>query len=114
MAVMLNTFLRTDSHDSNETISITRQTHTTKSDGGEVKIGVSASGPGTLTYTWKKDGEVITSEKYPNCTGYDTDTLSISPFSSLYEGGYSCVVSVQGGPSVESEVTNLKESGGKH
>ena len=68
---------------------------------------MSASGPGTLLYTWKKDGEVITAERYPNCKGFDTDTLSISPFSSLYEGNYSCVITTQGGQSVESEVTKL-------
>ena len=88
-------------------INITKQTHTLRSDDGTARISVSASGPGTLSYTWKKDGKAITAKRYPNCKGVDTDTLSISPFSSLYEGSYSCVITTEGGQSVESEVTKL-------
>jgi hypothetical protein len=58
-----------------------------------VKLAVSVKGPNLVTYQWCKDGEVITTEDYPNCTGISSPTLEISPFVPEYEGSYKCVVS---------------------
>ena len=69
---------------------------------------MSASGPGTLSYAWKKDGDIITSENYPHCSGFDSDTLTISPLTILDEGNYSCVISNEEGLSIESELTTVK------
>ena len=69
---------------------------------------MSASGPGTLCYAWKKDGAIITSEDYPQCSGFDSDSLTISPFTVLDEGNYSCVISNEEGLSIESEVIAVK------
>ena len=55
-------------------------------------FSVSATGSGSLSYQWVKDGEAITSDKYPNCTGVDTPELRISSFSSEYIGIYKCQV----------------------
>lgn len=84
-----------------------------KSENNSVTISIEAIGPGELSYTWKKDGAVITSTKYPDCTGLDTDTLTISPLAALYEGDYVCMISNQDGVSVESEVTTVTVRGNK-
>ena len=97
----------TDEHDFSSPINITRQTRAVCSNSNGATITVSASGPGSLSYAWKKDGDFITSAEYPNCTGCDSDTLTISPFTILYEGNYSCVISNQEGLSVESELTTI-------
>lgn len=103
----------TDAPDfSGDDIKITRQTQTVKFDRNGATVTVSAAGPGTLSYTWLKDGKVITSAKYPNCTGADTDTLTISPFTPEYEGNYNCRIGNQDGLSIESEVTTVKMFGG--
>ena len=54
-----------------------------------------------------KDGEAITATKYPYCSGIDTDTLTISPLTSAYEGKYHCVIRNEDGLSIESEVTTI-------
>ena len=61
--------------------------------GDEVKLSVSVKGSDLVTYQWWKDGKVITTEDYPNCTGIDSPTLEISSFIPEYEGSYKCIVS---------------------
>ena len=82
-----------------------------KCENNSVIISIEAIGPGELSYTWKKDGTVITSSKYPDCTGFDTDTLTISPLTALYEGDYICMISNQDGVSIESDVTIVTVEG---
>ena len=97
-----------DEEDFQDAISITRQTQAICNDSNGATITVSASGPGTISYAWKKDGDIITSEKYPQCSGFDSDTLTISPFTVLDEGNYSCVISNEEGLSTESELIAVK------
>ena len=61
--------------------------------GDLVTLSMSVTGPGTLSYQWVKDGEAITSDKYPNCTGVSTPELQVSSFSSKHVGNYKCQVS---------------------
>lgn len=77
-------------------------------DGNNVKLTVSVTGFGTLSYQWMKDGEDVTSVKYPKCTGSDTANLSINSFSSEYEGNYSCRVTDEAGQSIESDSIKVK------
>ena len=67
-----------------------------------VKLTVGATGLGTLSYQWMKDGEDIDTTRYPNCSGVDTAILTIAPFSSEYEGYYSCLVKDQAGECAQS------------
>ena len=97
-----------DEEDFPKAINITRQTQAICNSSNGTTINVSASGPGTLSYAWKKDGDIITSENYPHCSGFDSDTLTISPFTILDEGNYSCVISNEEGLSIESELTTVK------
>ena len=53
-------------------------------------MSVSATGPGTLSYQWMKDGNAIDDEGY---TGATTADLQTSSFSSEHVGGYKCRVS---------------------
>lgn len=98
----------TDEEDSSNAINITRQTQAICSTSNGATITVSASGPDTLSYAWKKDGDIISTENYPHCSGFDSDTLTISPFTILDEGNYSCVISNEEGLSIESELTTVK------
>lgn len=77
-------------------------------DGNNVTLTVEALGLGTLSYQWKKDGEDIDEIQYPNCSGVETATLNISPFSSEYEGNYSCLVKDEAGQDIESNPINVK------
>ena len=61
--------------------------------GDKAKLTVYAKGPDLISYQWWKDGKIITTEDYPNCTGIDSPTLEISPFIPEYEGSYKCMVS---------------------
>ena len=67
-----------------------------------------AIGPSILSYAWKKDGEVITCAMFPNCTGLDTNTLTISSITPLYEGDYVCSITNEDGLSVESEAVKVR------
>lgn len=69
---------------------------------------VSAVGPGALSYQWKKDGECITDDVYPNCTGALTSNLHIKSFSSVHVGSYSCRVSNEYDDIVDSSGAELK------
>ena len=69
--------------------------------GDKVKLMVSAKGPDLLKYQWWKDGKVVTTEDYPNCTGINSSMLEINPFLPEYVGSYKCVV---GHESMDKEV----------
>ena len=69
--------------------------------GDEVKLTICAKDPDFITYQWWKDGKVITTEDYPNCTGINSSTLQISPFIPEYVGSYKCVI---GHKSADKEV----------
>ena len=59
----------------------------------EVILTVSATGPGTISYQWMKDGEEITSNNVPNCSGFNTSHLHFNYFSPEHDGKYMCIVS---------------------
>ena len=50
---------------------------------------MSAVGCGPLSYEWKKDGEAIT---HPECTGTNSNKLTVSCFTRMHQGNYVCVV----------------------
>ena len=68
---------------------------------------ISATGPGTLSYYWMKDGETIADSHPLNFLGFNTSTLSITSFSPENEGSYTCVVKNEF-DSLESNAANLK------
>ena len=55
-----------------------------------------ASGPGTISYQWIKDGEPVIDETF-NCTGIDIDSFHINYFMPQYTGRYSCIVRNENG-----------------
>ena len=69
-----------------------------------VSLTVSAIGPETITYQWKRGGAVIDDE---DCTGVDEATLTIKSFSLKHEGRYSCEVKYDG-KVIESDPAKLK------
>lgn len=75
--------------------------------GQEVTVVISATGPGTLSYNWMKDGEAITDDHPLNFLGFNTSTLGIASFSQENEGSYMCVVKNEF-DSLESNAANLK------
>lgn len=81
---------------------------TWSADGNCVKLTVNATGLGTLSYQWLKDGSNIDTTEYPNCSGINSSTLTITPFSSEYEGSYSCLVEDQTGRNVNSDPVEVK------
>ena len=89
-------------------VKIKEEPQTWSSDGKCVKLTVTATGLGTLSYQWLKDGDDIDGVKYPNCSGIDTATLTITPFTSEYEGNYSCLVKDQTGQDVNSDPIQVK------
>ena len=93
---------------STEGIDVTEQEQKWNSDGKEVKLMVNASGLGNLSYQWMKDGEDIDQVKYPNCSGIDTATLTIAPFTPEYEGDYSCLIKDESGQNIESGPFKVK------
>ena len=58
----------------------------------EVILSVSAVGYGPMSYEWTKDGESISHSASAELTGINTDTLTISSFSSGHRGKYTCTV----------------------
>ena len=89
-------------------MQIKEQPQTWDTDSNNVMLTVDALGLGTLSYQWKKDGEHIDEAEYPNCSGVETATLTITPFSSEYEGNYSCLVKDEAGQDIESNPINVK------
>lgn len=77
-----------------------------KVSGDEVRLVISASGPSPLTHQWWKDGEPITANNYPNCSGIDSPILDIKPFLPENVGSYKCIVS-HAGNTVESRSAQL-------
>ena len=69
----------------------------------DVVLSVSAVGYGPISYEWKKDGKDI---PHFECTGTDTDTLSIKRFSSRHQGSYGCMIKDHHS-SVNTEPANL-------
>ena len=69
---------------------------------------VTASGPGTLSYQWIKDGDDITDTTLPDTTGTNTPTLQINCLSPKHDGKYMCVISYGEECMLESEVATLK------
>ena len=68
-----------------------------------VVLSVSAVGYETLCYEWKKDGDDI---NYSECTGTETNMLTIINFSHKHQGTYICVVD-DGQKFAKSEPVNL-------
>ena len=91
-----------------EGMQIEEQPQTWDDDKENVRLTVDATGLGTLSYKWLKDGEDINTIEYPNCCGIDTPTLTITPFTSEYEGNYSCLVKDQAGQNIESNPITVK------
>ena len=91
-----------------EGMQINEQPQTWDADKNEVRLTVDATGLGTLSYKWLKDREDIDETLYPNCSGVDTAALTITPFSSEYEGSYSCLVKDEAGQEIESNPIDIK------
>ena len=72
----------------------------------QVTLSVSAVGPETLLYKWKKDGVDINDEDY---TGINESSLSIRSFSLKHKGMYSCRVK-HNEKSAESDPAELELS----
>ncbi len=72
----------------------------------QVSLTVSAIGPGTLAYQWKRDGANIDDK---DCTGVDEATLTIRSFSPKHRGHYSCDVNLNGN-SIDSDPAKLELS----
>ena len=53
-------------------------------------LSVSATGPGTLSYKWMKDGKTLADD---NITGVGDPILHINNFSQEHDGEYTCVIS---------------------
>lgn len=75
--------------------------------GNEVTFFATATGLGSLSYQWIKDGEVITDDILPHCTGSNTTTLHVSCLSAQHDGYYSCIVS-NGDHQLESNPAQLQ------
>ena len=64
---------------------------------------MSAVGHGPLSYEWQKDEKNIT---HPECTGSNTANLTITFFTSMHQGHYSCIIK-DNHKSLKSEPSNL-------
>jgi hypothetical protein len=72
--------------------------------GGTGQFSVTATGQGTLTYQWYKDGGIMNNGG--NISGATTATVQISNVQASDEGDYHCVVSSEGG-STPSDTASL-------
>ena len=63
--------------------------------GGPATFSIAASGAGTLTYQWKKDGANLINGG--NISGADTAVLTVNPAGTPDAGNYSCEVSADCG-----------------
>ena len=91
-----------------EGMQIKEQPQAWDNDKNNVRLAVDATGLGTLSYKWLKDREDIDETLYPNCSGVDSAELTITPFSSEYEGSYSCLVKDEAGQEIESNPVDIK------
>ena len=75
-----------------------------------MSLSVSAIGPETIVYKWKKDGaDIIQSDRY--CTGVNEPTLTISSFKIEDMGSYTCEIKTNNDAvSVESNPAQLELS----
>lgn len=92
------------------TVTITQQpTSQSVALGATAMLTVSASGGGTLTYQWQKDGNNLTDGGH--YSGATTATLTVSSFAAGDAGSYRCVVTSVGCGSATSDsavlATNL-------
>ena len=65
--------------------------------GSTVKFTITATGGGTLTYKWQRDGADLDS-LLQGVSGETTDTLQIDNVKKKHEGTYTCIVSNAAGP----------------
>ena len=65
--------------------------------GSTVKFTVTATGGGTLTYHWQRDGADL-DPPLEGVSGETTDTLQIDNVKKKHEGTYTCIVSNAAGP----------------
>jgi hypothetical protein len=56
-------------------------------------LTVRASGPGSLSYQWMKNGIPLTDDTLPNCTGAASDSLRFTVLLPEHSGRYKCRVS---------------------
>ena len=72
--------------------------------GDKITLEITASGNGTLSYQWKKDGVDVTTDDFEGAT---SPKLHITAVDIRHEGLYTCVVSNKAGPMVseQTEVT---------
>ena len=71
--------------------------------GDKITLEITASGNGTLSYQWKKDGVDVTTDDFEGAT---SPKLHITAVDIQHEGLYTCVVSNEAGH-VESEQTEV-------
>lgn len=71
-----------------------------------LSLSVSATGDGTMSHHWIKDGVAFFDEMLPKCSGVNTPTLHITSFTDYHTGVYKCVVANPAG-SVESKSVKL-------
>jgi hypothetical protein len=71
--------------------------------GAEISFTVSATGPGTLAYQWRKNGVNLTES--PRVIGTTTATLTLSPVASGDDGDYDVVVTSACGSAISSAAT---------
>ena len=70
-------------------------------------LTVRASGSGTITYKWMKDGEFFSENNLSDCIGATSDTLQFLSLTSEHSGTYACRVCNENA-SVESKTAVLK------
>ena len=68
--------------------------------GSTVKFIVIATGGGTLTYKWQRDGADL--DPLPGVSGETTDTLQIDNVKKKHEGTYTCIVSNAAGSTLSN------------
>ena len=70
-------------------------------------LTVRASGSGSLSYQWIKNGVPITDDALPNCTGASSNSLRFTILLPEHSGSYKCRVS-NNKDSVESKEAELE------
>lgn len=72
-----------------------------------MRLSVTATGAGILSYQWMKDGLPITDDHPGNIAQFNTSTLHINTFSPKYKGSYNCIVKNYVG-SVQSNFAEIR------
>lgn len=73
----------------------------------EAVLIVKASGSGTLSYSWIKDGTPITDETQFGCTGVTSNSLRFASLLPEHGGKYKCIVSC-GGHNIDSKIVEVQ------